>query len=150
MVDLSALRWGPPPHGWHHSFSDPQVEGGKGGSRARALSRERAELARLIADGASPHDLTRDFVFRTSFPLSSSACEILPAQGIAVTVDEETLRAREERVVKVFERYLRNKRPQTISDCEQCAERLMVLGYQALGVPKSTSEGLFDFEKNEQ
>jgi hypothetical protein len=150
MVDLQALRWGPPPHGWHHCFSDPQVERGKGGSRARALVRERAELARLIADGASSEDLTKQFVFTTSFPLSSSACEILPAQNIPVSVDEVTARAREAKVAKVFARYLRDKRLRTTTDFLQGAERLIVLGYRALGVRASTCEGLFDFEKNEQ
>jgi hypothetical protein len=144
MVDLRDLEWGE--GGWLHCFSDPFVDGGKGGNRRAALERERLTVASSLASGCSSDDLADEFVFTTSFPMSGSACDVLPSHGIPVTVDVAEESARKDKVRRCFARYLRDKRPTSASECIQIAERLIVQGYIALGVPKTSAEGLFDFE----
>jgi hypothetical protein len=144
MVDLRDLEWGQ--GGWLHCFTDPFVDGGKGGNRRIALERERLAVASSLASGSSSDDLADEFVYTTSFPISGSACDVLPAHGIPVTVDAAEENARKSKVRRCFARYLRDKRPTSATHYMQIAERLIVQGYIALGVPKTSAEGLFDFE----
>lgn len=61
MVDLRDLEWGE--GGWLHCFSDPFVDGGKGGNRRAALEE----------NGSPLHRASRADVPRTTLPTSSSS-----------------------------------------------------------------------------